>query len=185
LLRKCKLTRAKLGIALDWENLSRSTTTADSGKTLVYAAPEVAQYEKRNTSADVWSLGCVFLEMVTVLKGETVAGMRSFFQERTSNYRFYANIPNFGPWAQKLRAMGNDKDNTVFKWVRAMLDKDGDERPTASVLYEDVVKECTLLHIPFCGSCCVEGAGSSSVEDTDEEDVWEQAAEWTITPGTA
>ncbi|KAF2255009.1 kinase-like protein, partial [Trematosphaeria pertusa] len=77
------------GIALDWENLSRSTTTADSGKTWVYAAPEVARYEKRNTAADVWSLGCVFMEMVTVLKGEIVAAMRSFFEEQSGNYRFY------------------------------------------------------------------------------------------------
>jgi hypothetical protein len=123
--------------------------------------------------------------MVTVLKGETVASMRSFFEQRTSNYRFYANIPNLGPWAQKLRAIGGDKDNTVFKWVRAMLDKEGDERPTAMELYEDIVEECTLQHVPFCGSCCVEDAGSSSVGDSDEDDLWEQAAELTIVPRTA
>ena len=41
------------GIALDWEELSRSTTTADSAKTWLYAAPEVAKYEKRNTAAEV------------------------------------------------------------------------------------------------------------------------------------
>jgi serine/threonine protein kinase len=109
------LTHAQLRIALDWENLSCSTTTTDSGKTLVYAVPEVTQFEKRNTSADVWSLGCVFLEVATVLKGETAATMRAFFQIRTSNYRFYANIQNPWSWVQTPRAKGAEKDNTVFK----------------------------------------------------------------------
>ncbi|KAH7128096.1 cyclin-dependent kinase, partial [Dendryphion nanum] len=53
------------GIALDWEGLSCSASTEDTGKTLAYAAPEVTKYEKRNTAADVWSLGCVFIEMAT------------------------------------------------------------------------------------------------------------------------
>jgi serine/threonine protein kinase len=152
---------------------------------MVYAAPEVAHYEKRNTAADVWSLGCVFMEMATVLKGETIAGMRSFLQMRTGNYRFYANIEILGQWARKLRDSGAEKDNTVFKWVRAMLDKDADERPTASELYDDIVRECSLQHVPFCGSCCVEDVDSSGIEDEDEDDLWEKASELTIMPETA
>ncbi|KAF2024991.1 kinase-like protein, partial [Setomelanomma holmii] len=105
------------GIALDWEHLSRSTTTADLGKTWVYAAPEVARHEKRSSSANVWSLGCVFMEIVTVLKGETVAAMRAFFEEGSGNYRFYANIAQFPPWAKKLRMIGSEKDDIIFKWV--------------------------------------------------------------------
>lgn len=43
------------GIAHSWENFNRPTTTEDSGKTLVYAAPEVIKIEPRNTAADIWS----------------------------------------------------------------------------------------------------------------------------------
>jgi serine/threonine protein kinase len=170
------------GIALDWQNLSRSTTTADSGKTWVYAAPEVAYYEKRNTAADVWSLGCVFMEMVTVLKGETVAAMRTFLEQRSGNYRFYTNIENMGQWAKKLRATGSEDDNIIFGWVRGMLDKDAEDRPTASELYDHIVKECAKQHVPFCGSCCVEDVDSSGVEDEGEDDLWQKAAELTIMP---
>jgi serine/threonine protein kinase len=102
------------GIALDWQHLSRSTTTADSGKTWVYAAPEVAAYEKRNSAADVWSLGCVFMEMVTVLKGETIAALRSFLETRTATYRFYTSIEILGQWVRKLRSLGSDEDNIIF-----------------------------------------------------------------------
>ena len=64
------------GISLDWESLTRSTTTKDTAKSLVYCAPEVARYEKRNSSSDIWSLGCVFLEMWTVIHGVSVQDMR-------------------------------------------------------------------------------------------------------------
>jgi hypothetical protein len=125
------------------------------------------------------------MEMTTVLKGETIASMRSFLQTRTGNYRFYANIDNLGHWAKTLRPRGTDKDNTVFGWVRAMLDKDAEERPTAAELYDDVLKESKNLKIPFCGSCCVEEHDSSGIDDTDEEDLWEMAAELTVVPGGA
>jgi serine/threonine protein kinase len=44
---------ADFGISLDWESLSRSTTTEDSAKTLLYCAPEVAQFKPRNSSSDI------------------------------------------------------------------------------------------------------------------------------------
>jgi serine/threonine protein kinase len=49
--------------------------TATSGPTAFtekYAAPEVAAQHKRDLSADVFSLGCVFLEMATVILGESL-----------------------------------------------------------------------------------------------------------------
>ncbi|KAH7073443.1 Hsp70 protein-domain-containing protein [Paraphoma chrysanthemicola] len=164
------------GIALDWENLSRSTTTADSGKTWVYAAPEVVRYEKRNSSADVWSLGCVFMEIVTVLKGETMASMRAFFYAKSRSHRYYANIASLGQWAKKLRKLGQAKNNIIFDWVRGMLDEDAEDRPTAATLYAHIMEACKTQNVPFCGSCCAEGAETSEDEDDDEDDPWEEAA---------
>jgi serine/threonine protein kinase len=64
------------GIALDWEHLSRSTTTENSGKTWPYAAPEIARFEKRNTSSDIWVCGMRFLRdghRLETRKGRTYA----------------------------------------------------------------------------------------------------------------
>ncbi|KAH7090002.1 kinase-like domain-containing protein [Paraphoma chrysanthemicola] len=182
LIKADRILLTDFGIALDWENLSRSTTTADSGKTWVHAAPEVARYEKRNTSADVWSLGCVFMELVTVLKGETIAAMRTFFEQQTGNYRFYANVKVLPQWAKHLRTRSSDKDDISFKWVRGMLEEDADDRSTAAMLYADIVEQCKLQSTPFCGSCCVEGSESSGAEDHDEEDPWEQDEDTTVVP---
>jgi serine/threonine protein kinase len=182
LVKNDRVFLTDFGIALDWEHLSRSTTTADSGKTWTYAAPEVAKYERRNTTADVWSLGCVFMEIVTVLKGETVEGMRTFFTERTGNSRFYANIAHLPQWAKHLRSTGSPKDDVIFKWVRAMLEEDAEDRPTAATLYRDIVSECEVQSVPFCGSCCLDAVDSSDM-DEDDEDVWVQDDEKTVGPG--
>jgi serine/threonine protein kinase len=53
------------GTARDWSELSRSTTIGRSGAyTPGYAAPEVVLEEPRGSSADIWSLGCVYLDMM-------------------------------------------------------------------------------------------------------------------------
>ncbi|OAL48386.1 hypothetical protein IQ07DRAFT_633349 [Pyrenochaeta sp. DS3sAY3a] len=169
------------GIALDWENLTGSTTTADSGKTLLYAAPEVARLDKRNSMADIWSLGCVFFEIVTVLKSESVMAMRNFFAEQIGNYRFYTNVDSFPKWATKLQKMGAEKDDIVFQWIGAMLDENPDNRPTAATLHAEIATECSKYGVPYCGGCCLDVAGSSEAED-DDEDAWAQA---TSSTGTA
>jgi serine/threonine protein kinase len=138
------------------------------------------QFERRTTSADVRSLGCVLMEMTTVLKGETIASMRNFLRMRTGNYRFYANVHNVGQWVKKLRLLGSEKDNILFPWIRAMLAKNMEERPTAAELYEDIVRERKQQRVPFCGSCCIEEVDSSEVEDEDEDALWKEAADLTI-----
>jgi serine/threonine protein kinase len=53
------------GISRDWLTDENGTTIGNSGSyTPAYAAPEVVDWEARNEAADVWSLGCVFLEML-------------------------------------------------------------------------------------------------------------------------
>jgi len=53
------------GTSRNWVVGDSGTTVGTSGPyTPAYAAPEVAEWESRNEAADVWSLGCVFLEML-------------------------------------------------------------------------------------------------------------------------
>jgi serine/threonine protein kinase len=165
------------GISLDWEHLSRSTTTADSGKTWPYAAPEVAFNQNRNSASDIWSLGCVFLEMVTVLKGETVEGMRTFFKGNNKNesYRIYENIDVMPEWLDKLKSRGEGKDDVPVEWVRRMLQEAQESRPTAATVANDIVNACVEQHVLFCGPCCREDLNSSGVDDAldeDDDELW-------------
>ena len=154
------------GLSLDWETLSGSTTTADTGKTLVYAAPEVAQYQKRNSSSDIWSLGCVFLEMTTVLKGQTIAAMREYFRQQSDDHRFHNNIGTARDWSEKLAGLESDEDSAPLTWTADMLQVNAQSRPTAFSLFGTISK-----HPDFCGPCCKDGNESSDVVD-DDEDPW-------------
>ncbi|TKW55818.1 putative 3-phosphoinositide-dependent protein kinase 2 [Colletotrichum tanaceti] len=69
-----------------------------------YWAPEVGDNANRNRSSDVWSLGCVFLEMATTLFGRTQLDMHRFYASNGSeNYQrlslnsvattFVTNVP--------------------------------------------------------------------------------------------
>ncbi|KAH7311624.1 kinase-like domain-containing protein [Stachybotrys elegans] len=57
------------GMALDWSETGNTTTNEEKLRSPIYCAPEVARNKKRNSMSDIWSLGCVFLEMAAVLMG--------------------------------------------------------------------------------------------------------------------
>jgi serine/threonine protein kinase len=163
------------GISLDWENLSRATTTADSRKTWPYAAPKVAFYQKRNNASDIWSLGCIFLEMVSVLKGETIEGMRTFFRGKNESYRIYENLNVVPEWLDKLKLRGEGKDDAPVEWVRQMLQEEQESRPTAAKIANDIVFACVEQHVLFCGPCCREDVYSSGMDDAfdeGEDELW-------------
>ncbi|KAF4457415.1 kinase-like protein [Fusarium austroafricanum] len=169
--RDCPLI-TDFGISYNWENLTGGTTTADSGKTLIYAAPEVVRVEARNESADIWSLGCVFLEICTVLKGEEVQNMRERFYERSDSYSFYSNQEAIADWMEQLRGVQTTTDNIMLEWAASMLQPVPSERPTAAMLFNDIAGSSKRLDILFCGPCCLDNDGESTSEGEDDTYLW-------------
>ncbi|KAF2798698.1 kinase-like protein, partial [Melanomma pulvis-pyrius CBS 109.77] len=166
------------GISLDWENLSRSTTTEDSAKSWIYCAPEVAQYDRRNSSSDIWSLGCVFMEMFTVLKGFTVEDLRKTFRENSGRTRFYENFDVAMDWLDKLNHHGEPTDNEVARWIRNMLVIDRSSRDTAQALFLSIItagRENKSMQNTglFCGRCCSDDHDiESSSEAASDDNTW-------------
>jgi serine/threonine protein kinase len=175
LVKGDKVFLTDFGISLDFEMLSGSTTTADSGKTQTYAAPEVVRYEPRGRAADIWSLGCVFLEMLVALKGGTVSEMRTFFEEKSEGLHwFHANIPQFQSWAQVLVKMGNKRDRLVFRWIPKMLVEDAASRLTIEEVVDIIMSVSREEHILYMGPCCFDEGESTEVDEDDDELVWEE-----------
>lgn len=165
------------GISLDWEGLSRSTTTTDSAKSYTYCAPEVANLEPRNTSSDIWALGCVFVEMLTVLQGFTIKDLRERMNSNSGRHRFYENLDVVLEWIELTNSRVTSLDTEISEWIRTMLVLDPAARITAQSLatsiakYSNKVKREETL-VSFCGECCVlsHDPELSSIATSDDDD---------------
>src|SRR2546423_10745406 len=79
LIKNGHLILTDFGTAFDWSKTGQSMTRSNAGdvRTPRYQSPEVADGEFHRSS-DMWSLGVVFLEMVTILRGKTLQQMDEF-----------------------------------------------------------------------------------------------------------
>lgn len=68
LVRQGSMYITDFSLARDWTALSESKTTGEVGpQTWPYAAPEVFRHDSRGSPSDIWSLGCVYLDMIVRL----------------------------------------------------------------------------------------------------------------------
>jgi len=155
------------GISLNWESLTRSTTTQDTAKSLIYCAPEVARWEKRNSSSDIWSLGCVFLEILTVLNGQSIQNMRQIFKSKTESQRFYENTLHVHEWIRGL-SMKPASTIHVGPWIERMLQEEPTKRPTANALY-NTITTLRSTDTQFCGECCAQDQHTASEDESDTD----------------
>ncbi|KAH0556293.1 hypothetical protein GP486_005781 [Trichoglossum hirsutum] len=166
---------ADFGVSLDWSDISQPTTQGATILTPRYCAPEVADYEPRNASSDIWSLGCVFVEMVTVLKGESLDDMKGFLENQGSQSLFYRNnLIAAEEWMSKLENIkGTELDNAPIAWIREVLQIDRTMRPTAAAIIERINKQDSVANYktPFCGVYCMKDADDDSDDDCDG--VWD------------
>ena len=73
LIHRGSIVYTDFGYSLDYSAIGRSTTTGmPNAFTRKYCAPEVSDYEPRNSKSDIFSLGCVFLEILCALYKELV-----------------------------------------------------------------------------------------------------------------
>jgi hypothetical protein len=129
------------GISRQIEDWSCEETNSPIGRTEKYCSPEVAAGEPRGLSSDIFSLGCVFAEMLTVVVGSSI---QAFDDARTDDgISFHRNLPLVHKWLQNLVerycAMHNwsllSPSPTKGKvWITHMLNEEKEKRPSASML---------------------------------------------------
>ncbi|KAI9717756.1 MAG: hypothetical protein M1812_004485 [Candelaria pacifica] len=121
------------GIAREFVNTQYHSTSGLQRGTLMYAAPELARYDRRNPSADVFSLGCVYMEMLTCLSPETLARFRDYRTDDDGDQTYYVNIDWVLQWSKHIEDSVADPTLTpLFNTVRQMLNTDAAERPRAA-----------------------------------------------------
>jgi serine/threonine protein kinase len=156
------------GISLDWSELDQSTTSGPAIRTLRYCAPEVADFMPRNLLSDVWSLGCVVLEIWTALKGEKITSLLEYLDRNGSKSTcYFLNRDSAITWCTNLEdKSGTSEDNPPSDWIRGMMQLNQDDRWTTRTISEHIreVNADPENRFAFSGLCCI-----NDDESTDSE----------------
>jgi serine/threonine protein kinase len=154
------------GIARLAEDASGVTTDGWTLKTPRYCAPEVASYDQRNNSSDIWSLGCVFLEIMTTLKGHSVADMTNFFHTQGSREtNLSANEQAIGLWIKQLETEASKDENRPLSWIKPMLHHSRNIRPTALSVARQIYDNHDGGLYMYGGFCCNDGSDDVDLSD--------------------
>ena len=151
---------ASRSTTLDWTERGHSTTCGPTLTTPRYCSPEVANYSPRNSLSDVWSLGCVFLEIWNVLRGQTVSAIVAHLEQRGSmSSCYHLNPTAVASWIKTIRNIpGATTDNAPSAWITAMMQKEQGQRWNIHTLGEQIQEISNNPSTPFMftGLCCIE-----------------------------
>ncbi|KAF2460483.1 kinase-like domain-containing protein [Lineolata rhizophorae] len=153
LIYKDDVLLADFGISYDWTDRSGPTT---SGRPVArdprYCAPEVDGWESRNESADVWSLGCVYLEMWSAFSGFEIESIRQHFRENGSRSDIYCkNREALLSWMAEVR--GRHHMQGLSQWISQMLKEHSNERISAAGL-RDRIRLQAPYYVGLMGCRC-------------------------------
>jgi hypothetical protein len=157
-----KVYIADFGIAKAYNSAAEAFTDSPTPCTRKYAAPEVIMQETRGFPADIFSLGCVFLEMVASMGSIPMLKAQALAEVRGSEY--HTHIEEVRSWYMNCLGDCFDQDSVQRWWLNdlytilllrllPMLDRSPEKRPLSSDLKKDTVKhscqECDKGPEPF------------------------------------
>jgi hypothetical protein len=150
------------GLSRSFAPQDHSQTEGPTSRTPRYCAPEVYNDEPRGRSADMFSLGCVFLEILTVICGIDLHNFTDARRGDGDDESFHANLERTVKWActnlcassSRLKnsncAVVSDTElDQVVALVIGMVTREPWKRPTA-------VEVCNHLRaiLRFPNTCC-------------------------------
>ncbi|KAL0257371.1 hypothetical protein SLS55_008182 [Diplodia seriata] len=146
-----KVYLADFGIARSYNSALDAETCSPTPYTPVFAAPEVVTQDIRGFKADVFSMGCVFAEILSALAGSRDELLQRR-EEGTSDRSFQANIDAVKEYIGGLPLQQGTSPFAAREGCLKMLNADPDERPDSETL-------CRLLGAHALGDgCCFAGA---------------------------
>jgi serine/threonine protein kinase len=149
-----KVYIADFGIARAYKSAAESFTDSPTSFTRTYAAPEVIMQDTRGFPADIFSLGCVFMEMFASMislpsidKRDSLANVRgteyqAHVDEVTAWYLDHCRVT----WLVEHLGLTDIAANFMHEALALMLNKSPDKRPLAYVLKGATAGLCC----PYC-----------------------------------
>lgn len=136
LIKDGRVYLGDFGLAKDFtsEETSQTKNNAVHG-TSVYRAPEVMPGSSRGRPADIFALGCVFSEMLTVVHDRSLETFRSFRQIPDSGggaCAFRDNLEKVREWLHQMEHAASEYGTRPLIWeTLEMLNSSPDRRPQA------------------------------------------------------
>ncbi|KAK0742379.1 kinase-like domain-containing protein [Apiosordaria backusii] len=135
-------------------------------KTLKYADPEAINETQRDERSDVFSLGCVFLEMATTLLGRPpVFAEQQLRTDHVGEFKYSESLDHLDGYLHQLSHIADFLiDNNpkkadsaaaikdILPVIRAMMDADFTRRPMANDLYP-LFRRMAVIGGGPCGNC--------------------------------
>ncbi|KAK4622003.1 hypothetical protein CLAFUW4_07094 [Fulvia fulva] len=118
-------------------SMDNSTSTGPGFMTPRYCAPEVARLGARGRKADIFSLGCVFVELITVDVGLSLSRLSRFlgFHEKPRSVTsvYHQHIERLREWLILLRLRASMAHQAlVLRITDRMIDVQPQRRPSAA-----------------------------------------------------
>jgi serine/threonine protein kinase len=153
------------GISRDWTKAGRETTTGQTPMTPKYCAPEVADWCPRNSSSDIWSLGCIFLEMFTVISGFSVNQLFQYLENNGSHSgNYHMNREGVDSWCKF--AWPDTGSSGPLLWIQNMMKFEKNGRWTAQRLSDCIQEQSEDGEVSYVGQCCDTSIGSPQTVDS-------------------
>jgi serine/threonine protein kinase len=152
-----KIYLADFGIARSYDSVSESETDSPTAFTRKYAAPEVIDQRPRGLPADIFSLGCVFAEMLGILAerlpdcglvGEEAKPTGRWLRCSQGFRMFSTNLAFISSWLEELEFphVHQSELHHLRNLTSRMLEENPAERPKAVELtsWNDVRRVCCV-----------------------------------------
>lgn len=183
LMRDKRFLICDLGSAYDFEDRKESTDTTRPPGTRKYKAPEVlenvdsSESPKHNSKVDIFSLGCIFLEIYTVLCEQTLDEMaehitqikNNYFEGKRIDWTYASSLEHVDGWLAQISepdGLGEGPCSLIKSMVRfqpylvsarifsadlrRQLCRKNSERKPAKELLQDV----RTKYFKYIGECC-------------------------------
>jgi len=96
------------GISKEYSSHQASVTGGDGRFTIEYASPSMVNQTNQGLESDIFRLGCVFLEMATVMLGKQIRDMHVYISERSGNpnkIEYHRDFAHLADWVKELREL--------------------------------------------------------------------------------